>query len=216
MLVSNTETTMSLSKETSLITSLTARSNSDKSPKRTSVSRESIRVREKLKKKAEITLLLRVHNILFNLFAYLSQLLLSILLLALIIMYIKYRRISKVNVLVPSNRNISFYFSWFFDNFRHFENRVLKYASISTSFQGYRSVIIFHRILLTLYICFMLVTSRHQKFEYSAKASNCRNRIKAVTDRFAFIRAHQYHQPDPKTNTMTDSKFASSTVLHCV
>lgn len=51
MFVSNTETTISLSRETSLITNLIARSNSDKSPRITSVSSESIRVKEKLKKK---------------------------------------------------------------------------------------------------------------------------------------------------------------------
>lgn len=55
MFVSNTETTISLSRETSLITNLIARSNSDKSPRITSVSSESIRVKEKLKKKTKIS-----------------------------------------------------------------------------------------------------------------------------------------------------------------
>lgn len=51
ILVSNTETTMSLSKDTSRKTSWTACSNSSKSPRITNVSRVSIKVREKLKKK---------------------------------------------------------------------------------------------------------------------------------------------------------------------
>ncbi len=50
ILVSKTETVMSWSKVTWLMTSLMAFSNSSRSPKMTKVSRESISVREKLRK----------------------------------------------------------------------------------------------------------------------------------------------------------------------
>lgn len=55
ILVSKTETTISLSKVTSLITSFIARLNSEKSPITASVSKLSTRVKEKLKQKKSIT-----------------------------------------------------------------------------------------------------------------------------------------------------------------
>jgi hypothetical protein len=61
MFVSKTDTTTSLSNDTSFITSLTACSNSSKSPNTTKESRVSISVSEKLEQKGETKIKAEAH-----------------------------------------------------------------------------------------------------------------------------------------------------------